>query len=169
MNNIKLEEATYELLREAKKSRNQLCRMKSDSGSFIRCKHAYVEPEEIRTLYLEAFDSLCSDGTLKKILENDIFEIYELDQDGQGIKISVEDAMNVLQEGMQRYGQLYKVHSRDGEFIQCAGTTYADKDDERIVYLEAVYRLMHKGIINVVSDSKQLATYALAPGFYKTS
>jgi len=45
--------------------------------------------------------------------------------------------------------------------------TYAEKDDERIIYLEAVYRLMHKGSIQVVSDSEKYATYELSSAVYK--
>jgi hypothetical protein len=141
--------------------------MKSGHGSFIRGKHAFAEPEDLRSLYLAAFDSLCLDGKLRKILENDIFEIYEIDEDGRGVKLSVQDAIESILTGMQRYGLLYKIHSSEGEFIQCGSATYADKDDERITYLEAVYRLMHKGMIQVVSDSKQYATYSLSSAVYK--
>ena len=167
MSAIKIEEATSELLKEAKKSHNQLCRMKSSYGSFVRCKHAYAEPEELRNLYLAAFDSLCLECKLIKVLENDIFEIYELDEDGCGVRLSMQDAMDVILSAMQRYGLLYKIHSTDGEFIQCGTATYAEKDDERIIYLEAVYRLMHKGSIQVVSDSKKYATYELSSAVYK--
>jgi hypothetical protein len=167
MSATKIEEATHELLREAKKSHNQLCRMKTGYGSFVRCKHAYAEPEELRSLYLAAFDSLCVEGKLVKVLENDIFEIYELDEDGRGAKLSTQDAMDAILSGMQRYGLLYKIHSNEGEFIQCGNASYADEDEERIVYLGAVYRLMHKGLIQVVSDSKQYATYALSSAVYQ--
>ncbi|MDR3616065.1 MAG: hypothetical protein P4L53_21080 [Candidatus Obscuribacterales bacterium] len=167
MSATKIEEATYELLREAKKSRNQLCRMKTGYGSFVRCKHAYAEPEELRSLYLAAFDSLCLEGKLIKVLENDIFEIYEIDEVGCGVRVSMQDAMDEILCGLQRYGLLYKIHSNEGEFIQCGSTSYANEDDERIIYLEAVYRLMHKGLIQVVSDSKQYATYALSSAVYK--
>jgi len=51
---------------------------------------------------------------------NDIFEIYELDEDGCGVRLSMQDAMDVILSAMQRYGLLYKIHSTDGEFIQCA-------------------------------------------------
>jgi hypothetical protein len=159
MNNIQIEEAARELLREASKSRNQLAKMKNDAGEFVTCRHSYVEPEELRTVYLAAFDWLCLDGRLKKIVENDIMEIYQVD-DSNHSGLTVQDAMTALIDGVQRHDQIFKIHGPAGEFLQCGPNVYFSPDHERIVFLEAIYELLHHGKLEIVSDTKKFAVYA---------
>ncbi len=162
MNSNRIEEATHELLREAQKSRNQLCKMKNGSGEFVRCRYSYVEPEELRTLYLAAFNSLRLDGKLKKVLENDILEIYEVNGNDNGSGLSIQDAKATLIDGANRFGQLFKIHSPEGEFIQCGSKVYFEPDQDRILYLEALYELLHHGQVQVVSDIGKFTSYQAA-------
>jgi hypothetical protein len=158
MNNIQIEEAARELLREAGKSRNQLCKMKNSAGEFVTCRHSYVEPDELRTVYLAAFDWLCLDGRLKKIVENDILEIYEVNGANHS-GLTVQDAMAALIDGVEHHEQIFKIHGPAGEFLQCGPNVYFSPDHERIVFLAAIYELLHHGKLEIVSDTKKFAVY----------
>ena len=161
MNNIEIEEAARELLREAGKSRNQLCKIKNNAGEFVTCRHSYVEPEERRATYLAAFDSLSRDGKIRKIVENDVLEIYEV-PDENNLGLTVQDAMTALLDGIKRHEQIFKIHGSDGEFVQCGANVYFSPDQERIVFLEAIYELLHHGQVEIVSDTRKFAVYAPA-------
>ncbi len=160
MNNIEIEEAASELLRETGKGRNQLCKMKNVTGEFIVGRRSYVQPDELRTVYLEAFNSLYLAGKLRMVVENDVLGIYEL-SDSDRYSVTVQSAMATLVEGVKQHGQIFKIHGSSGEFLQCGPDVYFSPDHERIVFLEAIYELMHHGKLEIASDSKKFAVYAM--------
>lgn len=154
----RIQNAKDELLREAKKAGNQICRMKNESGSFIKARRGYSHPDDIRLLYNQAFETLVREGKLKMVLRNKDLELFELTR-ADGHVVTKSAAKEILLQAIQQGGHIFKIHSPDGEFVQVGQKAYCDIDDERIVFLEALYELMRQGRIHLLSDSKELSTF----------
>lgn len=156
MNNLQY--AQDELLREAAKSGNQICKLKHSAGTFVKARHGYSHPDEIRTHYLRAFDQLLAEGKLKLVLENKDLELYELIQDPERIS-SKAHARQLLMEEAERAAEIYKIHSGDGEFVQIGSRSFCEIDAERILFLEALGELTRHNKLCLVWDSKELCRY----------
>lgn len=154
----KVELAQVELLREARKVNNQICRLHTENGDFIKARRGYSIPTETRELYLSACDELLKDGRLRLVLRNHALDLFEL-VGTQIIKDWVE-AKQVLLDAVKENGMVYKIHSSDGEFVQC-GSAFNSNEEERIFFLEALYELVHHGFLEVVADSREFTQYQL--------
>lgn len=163
MNNLQI--AQDELLREAAKSGKQICKLKHAAGTFIKARHGYSHPEEIRAHYMRAFDQLVAEGKLRLVLENKDLELYEVVEDPDRIS-SKQHARQLLMEEAGRAAEIYKIHSSDGEFVQIGSRAFCDIDDERILFLEALSELARQNKLCLVWDSKELCRYELTRPAY---
>ncbi|MFA7341259.1 MAG: hypothetical protein WC028_31040 [Candidatus Obscuribacterales bacterium] len=162
-----LEQTKIALLREAAKTLNTISKVKSGGEAFVKCKHAYDHPEEIRTLYLHALDSLIEDGATELVLTNEYLDLFEVKQTTQ---ISTLDAAkDALLRQLKQDGRIYKIHSPLGEFVQCkkfalGGADRPDENEEesRIMFLKALSELMRYGKIDLVSESREMTVFAPA-------
>jgi hypothetical protein len=165
MNNLQY--AQDELLREAAKAGNQICKLKHSGATFIKARRGYSHPEEIRAHYVRAFDQLIVEGKLKLVLENKDLELYALVDDPDRIS-SKAHARQLLMEEAGRAAEIYKIHSCDGEFVQIGSRSFCDIDDERILFLEALGELARQNKLRLVWDSKELCRYELTRPAYGT-
>ncbi len=156
----RIQNAKDELLREAAKGGNQICKMKTGTGFFVKARRGYSHPEEIRTLYTQAFDALVREGKFKMVLRNKDLELYEVAR-VDGHVASKAHAKEVLMREIEQAGQVFKIHSPDGEFVQIGHKAYCEIEDERILFLEALYELVRHGQFRLVSDSKELSRFEL--------
>ncbi|CAN5589503.1 hypothetical protein BH11CYA1_BH11CYA1_40380 [soil metagenome] len=164
-----LEQTKIALLREASKTLNTISKIKSDGAEFVKCKHAYAQPEEIRTLYLAALESLIEDGSTELVLTNEYLDLFELKQVSPVATLSA--AKDALLKQLKQDGRIYKIHSPQGEFVQCkkfalGGAKLFDGDENeeesRIVFLRALSELMRYGKIDLVSESREMSVFAPA-------
>jgi len=161
----RLQYAQDELLREAAKAGNQLCKLKHSAGTFIKARYGYSHPEELREHYMQAFDQLVAEGKVKLVLENKDLELYELVKDSTRISTK-EHARKVILHEAERAIEIYKIHSSDGEFVQVGSEAYWEIDEERILFLEALGELAHHNKLRIVWDSKELCRYELSTPTY---
>jgi hypothetical protein len=160
-----IQNAKDELMREAHKAANQICKIKSAEGPFVKARRGYSYPDGVRMIYLKAFEALVREGKLKSILRNKDFDLYEV-VDSNGHVISVAQAKELLIEKAHQEGQIFKIHSRDGEFVQTGDKAYCDMEEERIVFLEALSQLMRHRQLSLVSDSAEVCRYEISKPMY---
>jgi hypothetical protein len=156
----KLEIAQDELLRQAVCAGNEIFKVKDESGDFVKVRRkGYSHPEEVRELYMEAFDKLVAAGKLRRILENDTLELYEV-VEVTGHITTKRAARRALFELAQEYEHVYKIHSPRGEFVQCGQRVFNDVEEERILFLEVLVELTRAGYLRFVHDSSEVTHYA---------
>jgi hypothetical protein len=156
----KIENAQDELLREAKKAGNQICKLRQGDTFFVKARRSYSHPEDTRILYAQAFDALQCEGKFKLIVKNSDLELYEvIGRDGN--VTSIAHAQELLLDAAEQSGQVFKVHSANGEYVQIGTRAINEIDDERIIFLKALAELMRHGHIRFLSDSKEVARYEL--------
>lgn len=159
----KLEQAQDELLREATKNSMQICRVRHDNGDFVKARRGYSHPEELRTLYVQAFDELVRRGKIRALLRNKDLELYEVAPNTLGVSwvTSKRRAKEVILTEAQRFQFVYKVHSPDGEFVQVGPRPFAEIDEERILFLEALSELTRENKLELVADTRELTRFEL--------
>ncbi len=155
------EEVKLDLLREARKHGQQICKIKSNGTEFVKVRRGYSYPEDLREVYLSAMSELISSGFAKQVFSNNEMELFELTPVGSSYTTTRAAKEKILEE-LKSNGRVYKVHSLNGEFIQFAKVALNENDDERIVYMKSLHELLYHGLIQVVSENRELATYKLA-------
>lgn len=155
------EEVRLDLLREARKHGQQISKIKSNGTEFVKVRRGYSHPDELRVLYLSAMSELVSSGFATQVFSNNEMELFELTPVGSAC-ITTRSAKEKIVEELKTNGRVYKVHSLNGEFIQFAKIALNENDDERIVYMKSLHELLYHGLIQVVSENRELATYELA-------
>jgi len=73
-----LDQTKKALLKEASRTLNTVSKVKQEREEFVKCKRSYSHPEEIRTLYLQALDSLIEDGLMNLVVTNEYLDLYEV-------------------------------------------------------------------------------------------
>ncbi|HEY9730489.1 MAG TPA: hypothetical protein V6C89_01165 [Drouetiella sp.] len=154
------ESIKFAILTEAAKQGNHIYKIKSEGGDFIKLKHSYNQPEELRGRYLEALNALINSQYVKQVFVTDDIELYELTADGMSFT-TLRSAMDQILSELENSGSVYKVHSDKGEYLQSGAKSHNKIDSERIVYLQALHMLLHHGAIRVSGESKEMATYQL--------
>lgn len=155
------EEVKLDLLREARKNGQQICKIKSNGTEFVKVRRGYSQPDEVRVMYLSAMSELVSSGFATQIFRNDGMELFELTSAGTSCTTTRAAKEKILEE-LKSNRRVYKVHSLSGEFIQFAKKALNENDDERIVYMKSLHELVYHGLVQVVSENRELATYELA-------
>lgn len=148
------------ILTEATKHGNQIYKLKSLAGDFIKLKHSYSQPDDLRSMYLTALNGLINSKLVRRVFATDDIELYELTDDGKSFT-TLKSAMNQIRQELENSGSIYKVHSDKGEYLQCGAESYNKIDSERIVYLQALHMLLHHGAVRISSENKEMATYQL--------
>ncbi len=74
----KLDQTKISILREASKTLNTVSKVKQENEEFVKCKRSHSHPEAVRTLYLQALDSLIDDGVMNLVLANEYMDLYEV-------------------------------------------------------------------------------------------
>jgi|694.fasta_scaffold124889_3 hypothetical protein len=148
------------ILTEATKHGNQIYKLKSQAGDFIKLKHSYSQPDDVRSTYLTALNGLISSKLVRQVFATDDIELYELTEDGKSFT-TLKSATNLILQELENSGSIYKVHSDKGEYLQCGAASHNKIDSERIVFLQALHMLLHHGAVRVSSESKEMATYQL--------
>ncbi|MBS2005356.1 MAG: hypothetical protein JST44_27840 [Cyanobacteria bacterium SZAS LIN-5] len=154
------ESIKFAILTEAAKNGNHVYKLKSDTGDYIKLKHSYSQPDEIRDQYLTALNGLLNSRLVQKVFSTDDIELYELTESGLSFT-TLASAMERIKHELQAFGRVYKIHSSKGEFVQSGAESFNKIDSERIVYLQALHMLLYHGFARVVSESKEMATYEL--------
>lgn len=155
-----LDFAKYELLKEAAKAGNQVRKILSGQESFVKSHRGFSYPDEIRLLFLQACEELVAEGRLRAIVRNKDLELYEVVSGSDSITCK-EHARQLLLANVERVGELYKIHSPDGEFVQVGSQAFYENEAERILFLKIVCELTRKGKLKLVWDSKELCRYVL--------
>jgi hypothetical protein len=162
-----VEQTKLSLLREASRTLNTISKVKNDQSEFVKCKHAYDHPEDLRLLYLEALDALIEDGVMELVITNEYLDLFEIKQPSK--TTTVESAKEALLKQLRQDGRIYKIHSPRGEFVQCkkfalGGNPLPDDNEEesRILFLQALSELMRYGKIDLVAESKEMCIFSLA-------
>lgn len=155
----RLEIAQDELLREAVKAGSEIRKVKDGAGDFVKVRqHAYSHPEEVRSLYMQAFESLMHEGRLRCVLQNKAIELY-LVLDSSGPVLNKSAARRVLLQAADEHGHVYKVHSSDGEFVQVGPCIFSEIEEERIMFLQVLFDLFREERLRLVGDSREVAHY----------
>lgn len=163
MEMIQLEEAASELLAEAAKTGNLIMRMRDEGGEFVKAKRPYMEPPQVRATYLQALLVLIEQGQINPVLKNRELEVFEITPAGRASRSTMEQAKEHLIEEMRRSGGAFKVHSIRGDYVQCGSRAHDSIENERILFLEALCDLLSHGVIQVVSETREISRYELAP------
>lgn len=79
----KLDQTKKSILREASKTLNTVSKVKQENEEFVKCKRSYSRPEAVRTLYLQALDSLIDDGVMNLVLTNEYMDLYEVNPEAK--------------------------------------------------------------------------------------
>ncbi len=144
---------------EAAKHGNQIYKLKSEDGDFIKLKHSYSQPD-LRSLYLTALHGLLNSKLVRQVFASDCIELYEMTFEGKAFTSLTSAAEQIMQE-LATSGRVFKVHSAKGEFVQCGSNSFNKIDSERILYLQALRHLLHHGSVRIASESREMATYEL--------
>lgn len=162
-----VEYAKASLLREGARTLNTVSKVKTHNSEYVKCKHAYDHPEDLRLLYLEALDALIEDNAMELILTNEYLDLFEVRQPSKAN--TIESAKEALLKQLRQDGRIYKIHSPRGEFVQCkkfalGGAPLPDESEEesRILFLQALSELMRYGKIDLVAESKEMCIFSLA-------
>lgn len=155
------EETKLDILREARKHGQQICKLKSDGSEFVKVRRGYSQPEDVRVMYLSALSDLLDTGLVERVFSNHEMELFELTRAGSNCT-TMRSAREKILEELKSHGRVYKIHSIHGEFIQFAKLALNENDDERIVYMKALHELLYHGLIQVVSENREMACYELA-------
>lgn len=159
---MQIEELKLEILREARKNKQQIFKVKSSDTEFVKVRRGYSQPEEARIMYLDALTELVDSGLVSNIFDNTNIELFELTRSGDTSCPTVRSAREEITEALQMNGRIYKVHSAAGEFIQSVSQCFKRNEDERIVYLKALHELLYHGVVQVASENREMATFQLA-------
>jgi hypothetical protein len=155
-----IETIKLEILREASKHGNQICKLRDEVGEFVKVKRGYGSPDELRAVYLEALKSLINGGLVRHVFTNKDVELFEMTARGAAMT-TVASAKERITAELLSGGRVYKIHSEKGEFVQCGALAIDEIDSERILYMQALHELLHHGMIQVASDNHELASYRL--------
>lgn len=148
------------ILMEAAKHGNQIYKLKSEDGDFIKLKHSYGQPDDLRSLYLTALNGLLNSKLVRQVFASDCIELYEMTPEGKAFT-SLTSAAEQIRQELATSGRVFKVHSDKGEFVQCGSNSFNKIDSERILYLQALRNLLHHGSVRIASESREMATYEL--------
>jgi hypothetical protein len=159
---MKIEEAKFEILREAAKQGNQICKLPNPDGDFVKVKRAYCQTDELRSTYLAALDALVLDGSIKFVFKSKDFELYEVTARSLQI-MTVQHAKERLLAELKANGSVYKVHSDRGEFVQMGDCAFDEMECERILFMQALHELLHHGTIQVFAETREICKFEIAP------
>ncbi|CAN5507677.1 hypothetical protein BH10CYA1_BH10CYA1_40280 [soil metagenome] len=148
------------ILLEAMKHGNQIYKLQDEAGEFIKLKHSYSQPADLRSGYLTAMNSLLNGGLVRQVFTSDDVQLFEVTSQGKAFT-TLSSAKELIQKELAGNGRLYKIHSQRGEFVQCGANSINQIDSERIVYMQALQMLLHRGIIRVTCETSEMATYEL--------
>ncbi|PZM85908.1 MAG: hypothetical protein DKT66_00440 [Candidatus Melainabacteria bacterium] len=162
MQNNSIKDAANELLYESAKSSDLLMRLRNGVGDFVKAKRAYVETDEVRETYLAGLELLLAEGKIQQTLGSRDMTLFRVTDEGKRKRVTFEMARANLLEAVQADGFIAKVHSADGEYLQCGTRVYSDVDEERILYLEAFCDLLQHSYVRPTSESKEMSLYAYA-------
>lgn len=162
MNDILYERARHELLREAVKYKSHICKLKNGVGGFVKIKHRYMDPDEMRVAYLEALEALVAEGVVRPVFSNKHMDLYELSNDNCAVA-TLCDAKQIILKALTESGHIYKIHSDQGEYVQGGQISYDRSEDERILFLAALYDLVHHGTVQVAEETRELAIIEFCP------
>lgn len=162
MQNKSVQEAANELLYESAKSGNLLMKVQNGVGDFVKTKRAYVETDEIRETYLAGLELLLAEGKIQQTLGSKDMTVFRVTDEGRRTRITAEMARTNLLDAVKADGFIAKVHSIDGEYLQCGNQVFSESDEERILYLEAFCDLLQHGYVQPASETKEMSLYSFA-------
>lgn len=160
MQNKMIQDAASELLYEAGKSGDLLMKLRNGVGDFVKAKRAYVDTDEMREIYLAGLEQLLSEEKVQQTLSSKDMTVFRVTEVGRACRRTLESASAELLAAVQRDGFIAKVHSANGEYLQCGSQVYSEIEEERIIYLEAFCELLHHGFVQPASESKEMTFYS---------
>ncbi len=162
MQNNLIQEAANELLYEARKSGDLLMKLRNGVGDFVKAKRAYVDNDEMRETYLAGLEHLLAEGKVQQALGSRDMTVFRLTDAGRNSRCTRESARAELLEAVRADGFIAKVHSVDGEYLQCGTRVFSELEEERIIYLEAFCDLLQHGYVEPTSETKEMSLYCYA-------
>jgi hypothetical protein len=87
--------------------------------------------------------------------------MYEVGDVEVETELTVDQAKEELCRQLMTTGYLYKIHSDKGEFVQCGKIDHKQFEEDRILYLSAFCQLLHHGVVQLITETHDLATYRL--------
>lgn len=162
MQNNSIQEAASELLYESAKSDDLLMKVRNGDGDFVKAKRAYVDSDELRETYLAGLEQLLAEGKIRQAMGSRDMTLFRVTDEGRLHRITLDSARASLLEAIESEGIIIKVHSVDGEYLQCGNQVFSEIDQERILYLEAFCDLLHHGYVLPTSESKEMSLYSFA-------
>jgi hypothetical protein len=158
---MNIDDAKQDLLEDAAKDHKQLLLVKTLESEHVK---GHCMPEEVRAAYVEALESLLGEGAVKLVFKNKDLQLYECTASAWRASTIAAATQQIVAE-LNKSGAVYKIHSQQGEFVQCGDQAIDGLEVERIVFLKALHKLLYSGQIVPVNDSKQFCTFRLAPNF----
>jgi len=156
---MNIEVAKWNILEEAARHSNQIFKVATGDGYYVK---GYCSPDELRCIYIAALDSLLQHGLIKHVFTNKDFELYAVNACATELTTMHSATERILAE-LDATGSVYKIHSHQGEFVQCGDNAFDQFEHERIVFMRALHVLLHSGKIRVVSESREMCRLELAP------
>ena len=151
-----LETAKIELLLEASRNNNQLFLVEKPESRYVK---GFSAPYELRDIYISALASLAREGSIKPLFKNPEMHLYLVTAIAPSVP-SLDSAKARILEEIENYQFIYKIHSSDGEYVQCQSENFARFDSVRILYLRALGELLRRGKIDVKKENRDVCVYA---------
>ncbi|MBX9953219.1 MAG: hypothetical protein K2Y39_28855 [Candidatus Obscuribacterales bacterium] len=162
MQNNSIQEAANELLYESAKSGDLLMKVRNGVGDFVKAKRAYVDSDELREIYLAGLEQLVAEGKVRQAMGSRDMTLFRVTDEGRLQRITLDSARTKLLEVIESEGIIAKVHSIDGEYLQCGSQVFSEIEAERILYLEAFCDLLQHGFVVPTSESREMSLYSFA-------
>ena len=152
-----LETAKKEILYDAAQNKNRIYLMGLTDSA---CVKGYYAPVEWRQIYVAALNALQLEGSVEPIFKNKEMQLFAVTAMAPAVETLNSAKEKILQE-IQTNGFIYKIHSRNGEFVQCADENFADFEGTRMLYNRALGELLRRGVVDVVEETREMCTYAM--------
>jgi hypothetical protein len=146
-----------ELLQEAGKENSHLLLIKSEHAHYVQ---GHCSPEETRADYVDALQALLQENAVRCLFDNKDLALYECTR-VPCRAYTIAAATEKLEAELHSSGAVYKIHSTDGEYVQCGEQAFNEAEIERIVFLKALQKLHHSGKIRAALENRHLCRFEL--------
>ena len=160
--------AKHELLLEAVAAGNMISRIGCGKARFVKARRGYSYPEETRTIFMQALDELIKDGELKPLISNPDLEVFEVVDSDDRVSTR-SSAKEFLLSEIEKFQSIYKIHSKNGEYLQVGDRLFFEIDEERVLLLRALADLVRHGDLKLVHDSSEFSQFKIGDRASTTS
>ncbi len=152
--------AKHELLSDGIAAGNMISIIGCGNQRFVKARRGYSHPEETRAVFMKALDELIEDGELKILISNNDLEVFEVVHSDNRI-CNKYRAKEFLLKEIQNSEAIYKIHSKNGEYLQVGDRVFSEIDEERVLLLMALADLVRHGDLKLVHDSSDFSQFKI--------